>query len=230
MENAADALRMAVGVIIALLLISLFVYVFNSISGAENARADSEAAAETSEFNKKFLAFDKSSMYGTDLISILGLAISNNEIYNQQYTAKPDGKYNQNVDNTINIKFKLLDDVYTKTTYYKFFSKHHQDETGRWIGEWDLDTTKSPNPKTTKILNKNIEYTLETPVGYDSISKIAIEGNENVSQEIIGNEMIETDNSGFNDLKKRIFTCTNIEYNGVGRIHCMTFQEKDINI
>lgn len=229
MENAASALQMAVGVLIALLLISLFVYVFNSISGAENAKADAEVAAENVKFNNKFLAFDKSSMYGTDLISILGLAISNNQIYNQANTANPNGMYHENVDGTINIKFRLLEDVYTKTTYYQFFSRHHQNSDGSWAAQWDKDPTKSPNPVTTRVLNKNIEYTLETNTGYDTIERIAVEGNSNVSQKVTGNKMIETDSSGFNDLKKRVFTCTNVEYNGVGRIYCMTFIEKDIN-
>jgi Na+-transporting methylmalonyl-CoA/oxaloacetate decarboxylase gamma subunit len=229
MENAASALQMAVGVLIALLLISLFVFVFNSISGVENSKADAEVQKENVEFNNKFLAFDKSSMYGTDLISILGLAISNNQIYNQANTANPNGMYHENVDGTIDIRFRLLENVYTKTTYYKFFSRHHQNSDGSWASQWDKDTTKSPNPATNKVLDKNILYTLETNVGYNAIERIAIEGNSNVSQKVTGNTMIETDTSGFNDLKKRIFTCTNVEYNGVGRIYRMTFEEKAIN-
>lgn len=229
MENAASALQMAAGALLALLLISLFVYVFNSISGAENAKADVEAAAEITKFNNKFLAFDKSSMYGTDLISILGLAISNNQIYNQTHTARPDGKYNENVEGTINVKFKLLDDVNAKVTYYRFYSQHHQNSDGTWVSQWDKDTSYTPNPSTTKILSKNILYTLETTVGYDAIQKIAIEGNENVSQQVVGRKMTETDSSGFDDLKKRIFKCTNVEYNGVGRIYCMTFEEKNVD-
>ena len=39
---------------------------------------------ETTEFNKKFEAFNRSTMYGTDIISVIGMAISNNMIYNQQ--------------------------------------------------------------------------------------------------------------------------------------------------
>lgn len=226
MENAASALQMAAGVLLALLLISLFVYVFNSISQTENTRADVEAAAEITKFNNKFLAFDKSSMYGTDLISILGLAISNNQIYNQVNEYHPDGRYRENIEGTINIKFKLKEDVYTRKTYYKFTSTYNN---GEWENKWNLDSDKTPNPEKTVVLNRNIMYTLETTVGYDAIQKIAIEGNQNVSQKVNGKKMIEEDNSGFDDLKKRIFKCTNVEYNGVGRIYCMTFEEKDID-
>ena len=84
MENSADALQLAFGVIIAVLLLSLLVYVFNNISSFENTKRDQEVVQQTSEFNKKFLAFDKTSMYATDVISVLGLAISNNKIQNQE--------------------------------------------------------------------------------------------------------------------------------------------------
>ncbi len=226
MENISSALQMAAGILLALLLISLFVYVFNSISGAENTKADIEAAAEITKFNNKFLAFDKSSMYGTDLISILGLAISNNQIYNQVAEYHADGRYRENIEGTINIKFRLLDDVNTKTTYYQFVEKYVN---GEWEAKWEKDTNYSPNPQTTKVLNKNVVYTLETTTGYNEIAKIAIEGNQNVSQKVNGRKMIEKDSSGFDDLKKRIFKCTNVEYNGVGRIYCMTFEEKNVD-
>ena len=87
MENSADALQLAFGVIIAVLLLSLLVYVFNNISSFENTKRDQAVSQQTAEFNKKFLAFDKTSMYATDVISVLGLAISNNKIQNQAITA-----------------------------------------------------------------------------------------------------------------------------------------------
>ena len=54
MENSADALQLAFGVVIAVLLLSLLVYVFNNISSLENTKRDQEVAQQTSEFNKKF--------------------------------------------------------------------------------------------------------------------------------------------------------------------------------
>ena len=40
MENSADALQLAFGVVIAVLLLSLLVYVFNNISSLENTKRD----------------------------------------------------------------------------------------------------------------------------------------------------------------------------------------------
>lgn len=120
MENSADALQLAFGVIIAVLLLSLLVYVFNNISSFENTKRDQEVVQQTSEFNKKFLAFDKTSMYATDVISILGLAISNNKIQNQAITANPKGNYEETLDYSINIEIVIEEDIKAReiTTAY----------------------------------------------------------------------------------------------------------------
>lgn len=225
MENAADALRMAAGVLIAILLISLIIFMFRNISQNENTRRDQEQIKEISEFNTKFLAYEKSSMYGTDVISILGMAISNNQICNQEKTSNPDGRYDQDLANSINIKFTLKSNVQSKESYFKYNTMAHKVD-DRWEGAWEPDTSKQDKMATIFIANK--EYSLLYKQNeYESIHKIAIEGNQNVSETIVGRKMTRTDNSGFNDFKKRIFECTDVHYNPVGRIDCMTFVEKN---
>lgn len=115
MENSADALQLAFGVIIAVLLLSLLVYVFSNISKLENSKRDTEVTQETTQFNKKYLAFDKTSMYATDVISVLGLAISNNKIQNQSLTANPLGNYEDTLDYSINIEIEIADDIMSRT-------------------------------------------------------------------------------------------------------------------
>ena len=114
MENSADALQLAFGVIIAVLLLSLLVFVFSNISKLENSKRDSEVTQETTQFNKKYLAFDKTSMYATDVISVLGLAISNNKIQNQSLTANPLGNYEDTLDSSINIEIEIADDIMSR--------------------------------------------------------------------------------------------------------------------
>lgn len=120
MENSADALQLAFGVIIAVLLLSLLVYVFNNISSFENTKRDQTVSQQTAEFNKKFLAFDKTSMYATDVISVLGLAISNNKIQNQAITANPLGNYEETLAYSINIEIVIAEDIKAReiTTAY----------------------------------------------------------------------------------------------------------------
>lgn len=223
MENSAQALQMAAGIIIALLLLSLFVYVFGIINNSENTKVDKEIAEENAEFNKKFLAFEKSSMYGTDLISILGLAISNNETQKQRYEAHPDGSFDENVDGAINIEFTIIEPVTAITRVYNFDRK---------VGEWK---EKEEQRKFETILNENQTYSLRHVNRSDGtdlfelIRQIAVEGNSSIKVKTTGTTRIERDNSGFKELKKRIFQCTDIRYNRTGKINYMHFEEKNTN-
>lgn len=111
---------MAAGMMMAILLIGLAVYLFNSISGIEDSKRDQQMQAEATEFNKRFSAFDRSSLYGTDVISVIGLAISNNKIYNQENHGTPLGNYDSDSRYSINIEFQLTNDIIKKTIENKF--------------------------------------------------------------------------------------------------------------
>lgn len=223
MENAANALQMAAGVLIGILLIGLLLFVFRQMSSVENTQRDIEQSQQTSEFNAKFNAFDKSSMYGTDVISVLGMAISNNEIYNQKYTANPDGRYDSNVENTVNIKIKLKTDVNSKVRVYEYKREFID---GKWVGNWIEDESKA---SIQPLFIKGREYSLEVinndKTDYDKIWNIAIKGNT-AQEKINGKKKTEIDTMGFNDFKSRIFECTDVQYNDTGKIYVMAFEEK----
>lgn len=222
MENIADALKMAAGVMIALMLLSLLLFAFTIISKNENAKKDREITKESTEFNKKFLAFDKSSMYGTDVISILGLAISNNETYKQKVEAYPDGSFVPDVDGTINIEFSIIEPVTAITRVYNYVREWNT-TTRKYDVEWVEDESKKT---TTTIFEENRTFSLASGPYFEKIRKIAIEGNSTLETKTRGHVKTVTDGSGFGDLKKRIFTCTEIDYNNTGKINYMKFEEK----
>lgn len=158
MENAAEALKMAAGMIIAVLLIGLAVYLFNSISSIENSKKDQEMQEEATEFNKRFSAFDRSSLYGTDVISVIGLAISNNKIYNQENYANPLGNYDEDSQYSINIEFQLTTDIRKKTIQFSYKMEDiNKDGILEEVAD-PADTPANPNPKVigdTTVLAKN---------------------------------------------------------------------------
>lgn len=81
MENAAKALTIAGNVLLAVMILSLVVYFYNTwrrIPLEEEAALLVEQAAE---FNKQYEVFDKKIMYGVDVLSCVNKAISNNEKY-----------------------------------------------------------------------------------------------------------------------------------------------------
>lgn len=87
MENTSYALQIAAGVLIAIILIGIVLFVFRGISTEKKKEDDVLDATNKSEFNQAFLAYDKPLMYGTDVLSCLNKAQSNNQkyVYNNYY-------------------------------------------------------------------------------------------------------------------------------------------------
>ena len=221
MENAAEALKLAGELLIGLLLISLFIFVFNRISSIEETKSQQELIQQTTDFNKKFNAFEKSSMYGTDLISVLGLAYANNKSANLEkqmfHRGEIDGFYDPEIGSSINIKFKLKDNIYKTVTTEKYKVKDG-------INTLESRTVEQKG----EIFKANTWYSLsaDNMNVVKTIKEIVIDGNTTqvkTKKSGITTTVTTTDSKGFSEFKKNVFKCTGVDYNDVGRIYCMTF-------
>lgn len=81
MENAARALEIAAGVLLGVLLMAAVSYFFSNIGEMPTQQDDITSREQLAEFNKSYEAFNKSGMYGVDVLSCLNKAKSNNEKY-----------------------------------------------------------------------------------------------------------------------------------------------------
>lgn len=221
MENAAEALKLAGELLIGLLLISLFIFVFNRISSIEETKSQQELIQQTTDFNKKFNAFEKSSMYGTDLISVLGLAYANNKSANLEkqmfHRGDIDGFYDPEIGSSINIKFKLKDNIYKTVTTEKYKVKDGINTLENRTVEQKGEIFKANTWYSLSADNMNVVKT---------IKEIVIDGNTTqvkTKKSGITTTVTTTDSKGFSEFKKNVFKCTGVDYNDVGRIYCMTF-------
>lgn len=78
MENASYALKMAAGVLLAVLILSIMTYILNNYTQTQKTILESKKSEKVVEFNEQFQAYEKAQMYGTDVISCLNLAYSIN--------------------------------------------------------------------------------------------------------------------------------------------------------
>lgn len=104
MEHANIAFLMVAGMLFAIMIMSLIAFVFSSLTvlpNEEDARIHAEQAAA---FNEEYLAYDKKIMYGTDVISVLNKAYSNNEKYVLEKFVTGGG---YNTDFIIDIQVKI---------------------------------------------------------------------------------------------------------------------------
>lgn len=138
MENAAKALEMAAGVLLGVILMALVAYFFTQISSWPQNEEDIMSREQLAKFNLEYEVYNKSKMYGVDVISCLNKVISNNEKYAQGGAFLGGnaslGDYKQRENYWINVKLKLKKNKDDKnvsavsgTTLYETIEVYHYD-------------------------------------------------------------------------------------------------------
>ena len=79
MENASKALIIAGGILLAIITLSILVYSYNNITIYQDEKEKNELQEQITKYNAEYEGYNKKVMYGTDVISVLNKAISNNE-------------------------------------------------------------------------------------------------------------------------------------------------------
>ena len=85
MENASKALIIAGAILLAILIISLGIMIYNQAAGVVNSNAMSEV--EISTFNQKFMQYEGTNVKGANVNSLLEQIVQNN-VTNQTDTSK----------------------------------------------------------------------------------------------------------------------------------------------
>ena len=79
MDNAAKALLMAGGMLIALLIVGAFLLMWNQVSSYQNSGGESKKASQLADFNYEYEKYTDTDIYGYELISLINKAVDFNE-------------------------------------------------------------------------------------------------------------------------------------------------------
>lgn len=90
MENASKALIIAGGILISIIVISIFYFSFGRLGTLVGESESDNLQKEIMMFNKGFEAYNKKLMYGADIISVLNKAIDNNKSYGVEFYNEPE--------------------------------------------------------------------------------------------------------------------------------------------
>lgn len=195
MENAAKALIIAGGILFAIMILSLIVYMSTSTTRMVEAQEEKKQVEELTAFNKEYEAYNKTRMYGTDIITVMKKAID----------------YNEKVEEETK---KIKIDVETTTTFETVkqittISGNNKETRTKET----IDNEYSLKPAGTySIDNSELQKFLKQSVNdyYDESStqstKIYIY-------------------SALSAFKKSIFKCSEVKYDDNGRISYMKFEE-----
>lgn len=81
MENASKALMIAGGILVALIIITMFLMMFNNLSNIKKEQEEAVKVEQVEAFNAEFEAYNKKVMYGVDVITLINKVAENNKKY-----------------------------------------------------------------------------------------------------------------------------------------------------
>lgn len=207
MENAAKALQIAAGILISLLVISALVYGYTQLSNLKQIEEDNEGIEKAAEFNMAYEVYNRSGVYGSELLSLA------NKIEDYNIKQAQEQGY-QEVTLSVTLTPPINAQVYTSTTYdansltecyNKLSSKiRTANETvkGKSIAYWSGSSSELR-----RTFNDTTSPTLE------QITEKIRQYNALVSER--------------DDISRLTFKCTNVEYDdNNARIISMKFQEE----
>ncbi len=220
MENAAKGLLMAGGMLLAVIVISLFIYGYTNVTHLAEADQNKELLEEIQEYNQQYLAYNKSAMYGTDVISILNLAISNNKLNNVQNTP--------NDQLFIDIAFKLNEPIEDTAYKYTYNTRTNLYEVIKMVGDSRIATYGVSNFEFT---NLNTYYSLSNNL--EPITAFVKSSDERTEQKNITKTDRDTNTvleytityKGIADFKRKTFKCSKVEYDQFGRVKKLQFEQ-----
>ncbi len=209
MENASKALLIAGGILLAMLIMSLVLYVTTSMGDMAEAQDRRNLAEQIAEFNKSYEAYNKTRMYGTDVITVVNKAINHNK---NIATSTEDPYY-------INVVVKTVEDF---TTTGKIIDTSYPSDDEKY--ERDLEVSKNFTMQKGDYQLGSFNADKTQFQMYKGIVEFFSSDKED-TVERKGSEIYYT-YSALTNFKRAIFKCESMDYNEkTGRINSITFTQ-----
>lgn len=122
MDNAAKAILISGGILLALMLISLMTVMFRNLNVMEQSKAERENVKDLQKWNSQWEAYNKQVMYGADVLTVVNKAAQvNHELAEQPL-------YHITIK-TVGTNINELSE--NKNSIFKCKAVHYNEETGR---------------------------------------------------------------------------------------------------
>ena len=217
MENASKALLMAGGMLITIIIVGVLMMAWNNMREIPKTQEQIKEAEELSAFNKKYESYAKDGIRGSDLVTVVNMAVNNNE--------KDENK--NEPDMQINVYYKITKPIegvireYTKVN-----------------NEWKLTNGNVSNITVAEKTYKNAQD-IGTPPNKVYFKEFSVQTKSEVKYSIDKTNWVEDLNSLTGEFKKyytktnigaefrrKKFYCTDVKYHENGRISEIYYEEK----
>lgn len=204
MENASKALLIAGGMLIAMMILVMLVSLVTSISDVAESQDKKQLTQQIQEFNRGYEAYNKTKMFGIDVITVTNKAVDYNKTLDtdeEEYKINVILKLNQNFDRTkqeviqygngsvVEGEFQVVQEGTLKSGTYQLFEREDSIK-------MNDDIISFLNQRPDDIVTKTNRTTVITTFTYSAIT----------------------------NFKTAIFSCTNVDYKD-GRVSSMTFSQ-----
>lgn len=236
MENINKALLIAVGVLFAILVLTLLVIFHNQISSYYTEQHDSKMVEQITEFNNKFENYNGQTIRGNELISVMNRVVDYNRTYSDMEGA-------DRVTITIDLQGYQKELLYTGTPSSDILfpksiisnSSGNDNEISR-ISELSTELANSTGIEDTKLqkMSAEISTICDTSTDDDSIKKIkeklrkilGYKQDKEFSQtQIIRYQSATRKYYQLTQFKRVMFKCTEVVHNQKdGRINKISFE------
>ncbi len=221
MENASQALLIAAGILMGLIILTVIIFGFRQVSNYYAAKEQNKASEQLIAFNKQYNTYDREDVRGTELISLIYKIIDFNNIQNDA---------NSNIEIDVNIKDK---DNKWKNMYYQYDTYKNIkliDFTGTYNGKYTQDNidgeilqkarnieAKYPSGLADKLA-KNISKLLDADKKDNFLKELKINNPNSVDEEDILKYY------QYQQFKRAHFDCTSLKYTDAGRVLKFEFE------
>ena len=121
MENASKALLIAGGVLIALIILTMFIVMYNNMANIQKEQEEQTRIEQIAAFNAEFEAYNKKVMYGTDVITLINKVAERTVKKNGSSEAiKAFNEFKEVITSSGNSSYKYLQNmliIYPNNTY-----------------------------------------------------------------------------------------------------------------
>lgn len=207
MENVSKALLMAGGTLLAILILTVLIYMLNASNTLAQAQDEKKLAQQTAAFNKEYEAYDKSRMYGTDVITVVNKAID----YNQRLGVDDEDYF---IDIVLDLRGASFNNIRTVTWEKNGVKKDEKNYTDIGLGN-DVYQLKNGTGTGTGV-NEKLKEFFSQPANNDVQSVVNEDGTTTTTYTY----------SGLSAFKRATFTCESVSYSSItGRVNSMTFKQ-----
>lgn len=231
MENASKALIMAGSILMSLMVIGSLVFMYQKLTGVEQAKNDADEISKLSDYSQKFEQYNKI-IYGSELMSLANLQ----EDYNKR---QAEEKGYEEITITVTVKKSISGTTYfsagTKAISFILTDKNSVEEIIKQYEE-----TKSASKAGKLYKNRVVKYYAQmsnrqiadiygisyssSEVDYDIGERLTTQGGEltKLMQDI---EEYKNIKSVYTEFKSKRFKCERVDYGQTGRVNFMKFTE-----